>query len=189
MSVSVSKIIIVPTYVLSPPPQQVFQLVLLSASRYSNVIDKYTVAWHEWCSPVLSSLPNIHMENEKVSSDLWDVCLPARQNKLLYEDWCWKPGSPIHETFWFRLYPCCLFSLMPSDSSEITAVPDTTESDGWEEVWPAAYKLIFEAICFPSINWVYCMSIRKNVQLMRSLILYVNCFSYTMRLNGEQNNL
>lgn len=116
---------------LLPSSPPTLQLVLLSASRHTNLIDKYTVALHEWCSPALSSLPNIHVENEKVSSDLWDVCLPARQNKTSgWENWCWKPGSPTHETLWFRLYPCCLFSLMPLDSSEITAAPDTTESDG-----------------------------------------------------------
>ncbi len=147
------------------------------------MIGKYIVAWHEWCSPALSSLPNIHVEYEKVSSDLWHVCLPARQNKtsgwgLMLETRITNPWNSL-----IQALPLLFFPLMPLDSSEVTAAPDTTESDGWEEVWPAS---IFWSNLLPLSTLSTFPEERKSIQLMRFVKLYVNCFSYKMRLNWAQ---
>lgn len=154
MSVSVSKIR-VPSSLLSIPPQ-VIQLVLLSASRYSNVIDKYTVAWHEWCSPVLSSLPNIHMENEKVSSDLWDVCLPVRQKNTV---WGLMLETRITNPWNFLIQALSLLFVFPDAFRQLR---DNSSSRHDRIRWlrrsvACRLQAYFEAIRFPSIKKSVCL--------------------------------
>lgn len=162
----------------SLPPQ----LVLLSASKHTNMIDKYTVAWHEWCSPVLSSLPNIHVKNEKVSSDLWDVCLPARQNKtsgrgLMLETRITNPWNSLIQAL----------PLLFVFSDAFRQLRDNSSSRHDRIRWlrgSVACKHILKQSVPP--QYIEYMSRGKKNYTVNEICNPICCFSYKMRLNGEQ---